>query len=86
MDEGDEGQDAIEEPNGAAPEGVEIIEPDEEDEFDEIFGDGSDLAAVEMLDDSALSRSELRLWELFCQKLDSITLETCSTCHERFRS
>ncbi|KAI0367562.1 hypothetical protein BV20DRAFT_927240, partial [Pilatotrama ljubarskyi] len=59
------------------------VHVDENDDFDAIFGDGSELAGVDLLEDSALNHNEDRLWKTFHQKLNALALQTCMTCHER---
>jgi hypothetical protein len=52
------------------------------DEFDNVFGDGTNLMNVDLPDDSALSRHEAALLENPNKQLDEIELKTCDDCLE----
>jgi hypothetical protein len=58
------------------------VEATEIDEFDNAFGDGTDLMNVDLPDDSALSRHEAALLENLNKKLDEVEFKTCDDCLE----
>ncbi|KAF7374924.1 hypothetical protein MSAN_00378500 [Mycena sanguinolenta] len=67
------------------------IVPDEDDEgvhaepvddFDALFGDGSDLAGVDLPQDSAISPNEAQCLKNFDAALDAVTISACSCCRE----
>jgi hypothetical protein len=61
---------------------IEGVEAAEIDEFDNAFGDGTDLMNVDLPDDSALSRHEAALLENLNKKLDEVEFKTCDDCLE----
>jgi len=52
------------------------------DEFDAIYGDGTDLMDIDLPDNSALSHHEATLLENLNRKLDEIKFEACNYCLE----
>ncbi|KAJ7854134.1 hypothetical protein B0H13DRAFT_1642512, partial [Mycena leptocephala] len=64
--------------------------PDEEDEgvqagpvdYDAIFGDGSDLAGIDLPDDSAISPDEAQCLKNFDAALDAVKISACGCCRE----
>jgi hypothetical protein len=61
---------------------IKGVEAAEIDEFDNAFGDGSNLMNVDLPDDSALSRHEAALLENLNKKLDEVEFKTCDDCLE----
>ena len=59
---------------------AEGVEATEVDEFDNMFGDGTDLMNIDLPDDSALSQHEATLLENLNKKLDKIEFKTCDDC------
>ncbi|KAJ7021142.1 hypothetical protein C8F04DRAFT_918176, partial [Mycena alexandri] len=58
-------------------EGVQIVAPDE---YDQIFGDGSDIP--ELPDDSAVSPTQAECIKKFNDALDAVKIACCGTCRE----
>lgn len=48
-----------------------------------MFGGGDDLAGIDLPNESALLSAEERLLHTFNEKLDALTLDTCSCCREQ---
>jgi hypothetical protein len=61
---------------------AEGVQATEIDDFDNVFGDGTDLMNVDLPDDSALSQHEATLLENLNKKLDEIEFKTCDNCLE----
>ncbi|KAJ7129857.1 hypothetical protein C8R43DRAFT_847231, partial [Mycena crocata] len=59
--------------------GVDTSAPDE---YDTVFGDGADLANVDLPEDSALTDIEAQCISNFEAVLNAIKIETCSCCQE----
>ncbi|KAJ7139663.1 hypothetical protein C8R44DRAFT_546360, partial [Mycena epipterygia] len=53
-----------------------------DDDYDTFFGDGSDLAAVDLPGDAVLPPNEEELLKRFNEALDAIKLMTCGCCRE----
>ncbi|KAJ3505917.1 hypothetical protein NLJ89_g7163 [Agrocybe chaxingu] len=65
--------------NDDAAEGVEAIPVDD---FDAVFGDGSDLMDIDLPEDSAVSDRELQLLKNLDEKVAEITYQSCDFCLE----
>jgi hypothetical protein len=61
---------------------VDGVEVAQFDEFDNVFGDGSDLMDVDLPLDSALSRGDAALLNNLNKKMDEIDFSTCDDCLE----
>ncbi|EPS94701.1 hypothetical protein FOMPIDRAFT_11021, partial [Fomitopsis schrenkii] len=62
------------------PDGVEVVEVDEYAQF---FDDGSSYMDIDVPEENALPAREASLLATFHEKLASLSLEACTTCHER---
>ncbi|KAF7329237.1 hypothetical protein MKEN_00184400 [Mycena kentingensis (nom. inval.)] len=60
-------------------EGVETVEVDE---YDMVFGDGHEMADLDLPEDPALSANETRHLKNFDDALDDIRISRCVCCHE----
>jgi hypothetical protein len=61
---------------------VDGVELGDFDEFDNVFGDGTDLMDVDLPGDSALSPRETALLQNLDKKMDDIQFTTCDDCLE----
>lgn len=52
------------------------------DEFDDVFGDGSDLMDIDLPTDSALDAREAKLLQDLNEKLAAVQYEACNNCWE----
>lgn len=59
---------------------IEGVEATEIDEFDNAFGDGTNLMNVNLPDNSALSQHKAVLLENLNKKLDEVEFKTCNNC------
>ncbi|KAJ7921768.1 hypothetical protein B0H13DRAFT_1604262, partial [Mycena leptocephala] len=58
------------------------VQTDPVDEYDALFGDGSDLNGIDLPDDAALSPDEARCWSNFDAAVDAVTRAACGCCRE----
>ncbi|KAF7364240.1 ATP-dependent DNA helicase [Mycena sanguinolenta] len=76
-------RDAENQGDGAHPdeddEGVQTVS---DDDYDAVFGDGSDLAMLDLADDSAVTPEEGRCLKRFDDELNAIKIESCTCCQE----
>jgi hypothetical protein len=69
--------------NGRNPdEEDEGVQTDPGDEYDCIFGDGSDLAGLDLPEDSAVTPEEGQCLKNFDDELNTTTVEDCNCCKE----
>ena len=61
---------------------AEGVDPTVVDEFDNEFGNGTDLMNIDLPDDSALFQREVALLEDLNKALDKIEINTCDDCLE----
>ncbi|TFK89922.1 hypothetical protein K466DRAFT_464337, partial [Polyporus arcularius HHB13444] len=61
-------------------EGVETVE---RDEYEDYFGDDTELMNLDVPEESALNACEAAHSEAFQKKIEALTLQSCSVCHEQ---